>query len=96
MTATSAAESTGRAMNVVWFARKYLDTSLDSGTWTSMLRALYEADCRAVLATGYRRSPSDFGLGDRLAYLPAIRLPLLNAASMLAVGFFAMPRMARE
>lgn len=79
-------------MRIVWYVRKYMDLSLDTGTWVNMARHLSDED-EVVLVSGYRNTPKQFGDDVRVRYLRSVRLPGLN---LLVFSFFAALDMVRE
>jgi glycosyltransferase involved in cell wall biosynthesis len=77
-------------VRLLWYVRKYMDTSLDSTTWTSMVRALSAAHT-VHLVSGYRRHPDDLGLGGLVSYIPSVNLPVLNLLSFATWAALRMP-----
>jgi len=81
-------------MRIVWYVRKYMDQSLDTGTWVNMVRHLADAD-DVQLVSGFRREPKDFGADVRIRYLRSIRLPGINLLTFSVSALFDMLREAR-
>lgn len=79
-------------MRIVWCAKKYLDTSLDSATWTRMVSELVDSGHEVRLLTGYRRLRADFGLHGRIRYVPSVKIPVLNALTFLCAAVFVLGR----
>lgn len=82
-------------MRILWCVRKYMDVSLDSGTWTGMVRTLSDAGHEVELLTGYRHGRRGFGLEGRIKYVPSVKLPVLNALTFLGWAAFSIPSRAR-